>query len=49
MFADDPFNGHLRHFLGVAEAPATPPRPGRSTASLVHDCLFVQQAGLFRS
>ena len=33
MFTDDPVNGHLRHFLGVAEPVAAPPRPGRSTAS----------------
>ena len=35
--------------LGVAEAPATIPCPGRSTASLVRDCLFVQRAGLVHS
>ena len=49
MFTDDPVNGHLRHFLGVTGPPATPPHPGRSTASLVCDCLFLQLAGLFHS
>ena len=49
VFTDDPINGHPRHCLGAAEPPATPPRPGRSTAILVRDCLFVQRAGLFRS
>ena len=46
VFADDPVNGHLRHFLGVAELPATQPHPGRTTASLVRDNLFLQRAGL---
>jgi len=35
------------HFLGVGELPATPPRPGRSTASLVRDCSVVQRAAYF--
>ena len=39
MFIDEPVNGHLRHLLGVAEPLATPPRPGRSTASFVSDCI----------
>ena len=37
-------NNSLRLFLGVGELPATPPRPARSTASLVRDCSVVQRA-----
>ena len=49
MFTNKPVSGHLRHFLGVAETPATPPCPGRNIASLVRNCLFVHRDGLIIS